>query len=156
MGDAVTGLEQTLGAERDAALLTIESVTGTFLLLPLVDTTTMLALSATLPRQVRRATRAVVGLRERAEQAAEEPGEAVAWLTGTLWSHPLWLPWAETRRLIMRTLPEIRERGRQSCRDWYARSGSDARKTPEARARLAAARKRQRAAAKKLKEISQP
>lgn len=126
-----TALDEHLGADLASAIEVIKTITR----------------ESTL-NDVRRASRVTKGLRQRAEELATEPGEAVEWLTEKLYEHEAWAPFAEARRAIIRAQEYVRTKMRAASRRWYQEVGSDRRKTPEMRAKLAADRKRQREAKK--------
>lgn len=124
-------LEEALGADRDAAILSISSISK----------------DSTL-RDVQKVSRVVILLRKRAERIATMPGEAREWLISTLWSHPAWRPWFAARRHVQTVLGDYKRIHAKHSAKWYREKGSEARKTPEARAKLAAQKKAQRARAR--------
>lgn len=131
-------LEELLGAERDEVLDTIRKHT--------IDS----PLS-----EIREGIKAARLLRRHAEDAQTRAEEASLWIWSALYLLPEWVAWSAIRWTLVRASRDYKRSQAKRSAKWYANGGGDARKTPEARARLAAQRKAQRARARAEQETSQ-
>ena len=145
-------LEKLLGPKRDAAVIVI----GAFLVRYAAfraayvkgtdgkDTPEIKAILA----EVKRASRVTKALNQSAQDAGNIPGEALDWLTSTIWTRPDWIEFVKARKFVWEHSETGRALARKRAKTYYDKTGYDDRKTPEAREKLAAQARARRATKK--------